>query len=313
MMEFYLEKANRGRKDDNGGAENGEGSNNDAPQNYENPRRKEDIRQHLSSKGSEDFHLREIEKAYKSAMDRAVEGDRCMMEFYLEKAKLHSSNVVVLGDKDGILLQKIYETQEKEIRYRLLLQNKEEMFQSQQMEKSYKMALKYAKEGDRQLMDLYLEKAGKHCVSMIEISDNDDVAVKLQKLKRHEEKESEIRQKLLQGNEIISFHLRVMKNAYQSAKDKANEGDKSMMEYYLEKAQKHSILANQSDFDEVQSIFNNNNGSKQQQQQQRLQKEEEEENQNNEKITINKELNVDQLLENRLQEAETKGEVIHLK
>ncbi len=116
-------------------------------------RRESNIKEQLPDE--KQFYKQEMENALKDALKYAKEGGRSLMEFCLRQAKDHA---VGAGTSD----MSDFHRRESNIREQL---QDEEQFYKQEMENALKDALKYAKEGNRSLMEFCLRQAKEHASS----------------------------------------------------------------------------------------------------------------------------------------------------
>jgi len=240
-------------------------------------RRSLEVRKHLRNEKS--FHLHELETNLERAMEYAKEGDKCFMELRLDMAK-----------KSAVEAGKIHNYKKRSLEIRKHLRSEID-FHLCELERNLERAVEYAKEGNRSFMELRLNMAKGNAIATNAID-------------TYASRSLEIRKSLKNEKE---FHLREIDSNLERAMQYAKKGDVCFMKLRLDAAHELAKSAGYRDIGkkhaEIQSIFCEKNKNLDAHQNPEISSKETD-------IIVEKELNVEQVISKRIEEAASKGEVI---
>ena len=106
-------------------------------------------------KKDREFHLKEMESKFQSAERCARQGNRFMLDLYVESASAHGKNTGVEVATINARVSKIQALLGNEHNYHL-----------KEMESEFQSAERYARQGNRKMLDLYVERASKHATAV---------------------------------------------------------------------------------------------------------------------------------------------------
>jgi hypothetical protein len=165
-------------------------------------------------KKDREFHLKEMESKFQSAERCARQGNRFMLDLYVESASAHGKNTGVEVATINARVSKI----------QALLGN-EHNYYLKEMESKFQSAERYARQGNRFMLDYYVESASVHGKNAgVEVATINARVSKIQ---------------ALLGNEH-NYHLKEMESEFQSAERYARQGNRKMLDLYVERASKHA-------------------------------------------------------------------------
>ena len=259
-------------------------------------RRTTEIRKQLGDEKA--FHLRSMGKELKRALKSARKGDKRVMNHQLSVANEHATNA-----STSALIN--YGMKANNIRHQLRKGGQQESYHLSAMEKVLARALKSAKGGNLKLTESRLGRAKEHATNATSSA-----------MPEFERQAQNIRRELRDEKD---FHLRTMEKLLVGALKSAVDGNKKIMESRLERAKVHADSAAYRGIEtrttSIRLIFYGtkpdaatacsriqNTASRQETPCK--------EGNNDDDLVIEEELDVNQVIANRVEVAESKGEVI---